>query len=258
VQLDEVNRTWYSGERAVSACTADSFLEPALVFILLTYRDAILGQPVLDIGVGGGRTTLYLSQLTSDYVGIDYSPPMVAHCHARFPGVRLEVCDARDLSRFDDGSFRLVLFSFNGIDAVDHEGRMQALAEIARVLQPGGIFAFSSHNRNCRPARRRPALEWTRNPFAFAASVARWLGQRRTHSRLAPLEAELPEYALVNDGSEDYSLIHYYLTKEEQRRQLEKAGLLLVEMFDSSAKPVSEQSDDSASPSIWYVARKAR
>ena len=34
------------------------------------------GMAMLDIGVGGGRTTPYLSQRASRYVGVDYSRAM--------------------------------------------------------------------------------------------------------------------------------------------------------------------------------------
>jgi ubiquinone/menaquinone biosynthesis C-methylase UbiE len=42
------------------------------------------------------------------------------------------------LSRFPAGWFDFVLFSYNGIDFVDHAGRLQVLKEIARVLASGG------------------------------------------------------------------------------------------------------------------------
>ena len=34
------------------------------------------GMDILDIGVGGGRTTPYLSHVASRYVGLDYSEEM--------------------------------------------------------------------------------------------------------------------------------------------------------------------------------------
>src|SRR5882724_7260234 len=63
------------------------------------------GSAVLDLGVGGGRTTGYLAGRASRYVGVDYATEMVKACRGRFPGVELMVADAADLSVVPDGSF---------------------------------------------------------------------------------------------------------------------------------------------------------
>ena len=104
---------------------------------------------ILDIGVGGGRTTEFLEDKASRYVGIDYSPTMVAACRRKFEKARnasFQLCDARDLSRFKDNEFDLVVFSFNGIDNLDPQGRNDALKEMRRVLKSGGYLLFSSHS----------------------------------------------------------------------------------------------------------------
>ena len=102
---------------------------------------------VLDIGVGGGRTTPYLSAIARRYVGVDYSQAMVEACHEGWPELDFRNCDATDLSEFSDTTFDVVVFSFNGIDNIgDDSGRARCFAEIARVLKPDGVFIFSSHN----------------------------------------------------------------------------------------------------------------
>jgi hypothetical protein len=40
----------------------------------------------------------------------------------------------------------MIWFSYNGIDLGDHAFRMNLLAEVLRLLEPGGHFFFSSHN----------------------------------------------------------------------------------------------------------------
>ena len=42
-------------------------------------------RPILDIGVGAGRTTQLLRAISRDYVGIDDSPAMVEMCRAAHP-----------------------------------------------------------------------------------------------------------------------------------------------------------------------------
>src|SRR5579862_4842734 len=105
------------------------------------------GMAILDVGVGGGRTTPYLSQKASRYVGVDYSEEMVRVCRAKFPRLEFLVADASDLSGFSDASFDAIVFAFNGLDYVlPAEKRNQCLRECERVLRVGGVLIFSSHN----------------------------------------------------------------------------------------------------------------
>jgi SAM-dependent methyltransferase len=50
-----------------------------------------------------------------------------------------------------DNSYGFVLFSHNGIDHLELPERERALVEMKRVLRPGGLMAFSSHNTNFLP-----------------------------------------------------------------------------------------------------------
>jgi ubiquinone/menaquinone biosynthesis C-methylase UbiE len=117
------------------------------------------GMAILDLGVGGGRTAYPLSQIASNYVGIDYSEEMIRVCKRKFPHLQFEVTDAADLSRFADASFDSVVFSYNGLDnLVPDEKRQQCLRECYRVLRKGGVFIFSSHN----PRSLFVGLQWDR------------------------------------------------------------------------------------------------
>src|SRR5437016_793364 len=60
------------------------------------------GMAILDVGVGGGRTTPYLASLASHYVGIDYAEEMVQVCRKKFPSLTFKVLDAGDMSCFAD------------------------------------------------------------------------------------------------------------------------------------------------------------
>ena len=105
------------------------------------------GWKILDLGVGAGRTTSYLSDRAERYVGIDFSPEMVEYCTKKFRHLEFYVADASDLSAFSDSSFDCVVFSYNGIDCLyPHERRSACISECARVLASGGMFIFSSHN----------------------------------------------------------------------------------------------------------------
>jgi SAM-dependent methyltransferase len=254
--MDAVNQRWYARPQSVAAFAGDDRLEPALVRLFLDHHHRLAGRPMLDIGVGAGRTTRYLHPLSPHYVGLDYSPAMVAHAARRFPAARIELGDGRDLSRFGPGRFHFVLFSYCGIGALAHDGRLALLREVRRVLHPDGRFAFSAHHRDCAWARRRPTLARSRNPFTQLAQAARWMAQQRNHRRLRPLERETPEYALVNDMAEEYALLHYYISEPAQRAQLEAEGLAVETVLDSDGAPVAPGRAPAASPWLWYVVRR--
>jgi ubiquinone/menaquinone biosynthesis C-methylase UbiE len=107
-------------------------------------------KKLLDIGVGGGRTSAALVEISPDYSAIDYSIKMVEATRRRFSLESIWCCDARDMTLFADGAFDFALFSMNGIDYLGHDDRFRVLREVMRVLGGGGIFVFSSHNRDLR------------------------------------------------------------------------------------------------------------
>jgi SAM-dependent methyltransferase len=73
--------------------------------------------------------------------------------------IQFEIGDACEL-KYENESFDHVWFSFNGLDFIyPSTRRIQALKEAYRVLRPGGLFIYSSHNSLCiltlRPSRWR-------------------------------------------------------------------------------------------------------
>jgi SAM-dependent methyltransferase len=128
----------------------DSYTKRDGLFISETYvfeKYFLHGSAVLDLGVGTGRTTPYLSSRASRYVGVDFSEGMVDVFRRKFPFLEIYCDDASDLKRFEDESFDVVVFSFNGIDNFEtDEDRRRCFLQVKRVLRPGGRFIFSSHN----------------------------------------------------------------------------------------------------------------
>jgi len=157
----------YSAPEVVAHFAGLSYLTSCERLLFETYLKP--GTAILDLGVGGGRTTSYLSQLASYYVGVDYSEQMIGVCRNKFPQVQFEVADAADLSRFENGSFDAVVFAFNGLDYLAPERRHQeCLQECHRLLKPGGVFIFSSHN----PRAVFLAWEWDRERLRRLAAKA--------------------------------------------------------------------------------------
>jgi SAM-dependent methyltransferase len=189
-------------------------------------------QPLLDLGVGGGRTTRLLLPLTTDYVGLDYTIQMVRICRRKFPGVRIEHGDARDLSRFGDRSFQTVVFSFNGLDLVHDEGRDRILREAYRVLRPGGTFYFSTINRDGPdfrgPRRAERTFVPTLNPLKLAVRAARWTVGRvrgRVHlARYSRFEEHREGHSILLHQAYDFGMLVYATSLAELRAQLHRTG----------------------------------
>lgn len=260
MQMDE-NRRLYE-KRAMGARYArQSALQPAEAAILGRYRGELSGGRILDLGVGGGRTTPFLIELGADYVGVDYSPAMVDLCRQRFPGARFELRDARDLSCFADRSFDFVLFSYNGIDAVGHQDRLKILSEVRRVLKEGALFVLSSHNRNFpipRPwALRHLAINPLAHPIGFLRRAAAYPVGIANYLRNARRSEVRDEYCVLVDSAYRYSLVHYHITLAAQVRQLERLGFCDIHAVGVDGRSLAlDASDAVPDPWIQYVCRR--
>ena len=143
--MNDQNLSAYSSPHAIEVYSRSNTLTACESYLFDRYIG--LGQAVLDLGVGGGRTTAHLAASASSYVGLDYSQAMVDVCREKFPTLQFVCDDASDLQRFASNSFDVVVFSFNGIDTIRTDSaRTRCFTEAARVLSASGYFIFSSHN----------------------------------------------------------------------------------------------------------------
>jgi SAM-dependent methyltransferase len=169
-------QTYDAPEVAAHYATLD-YLTPCERVLFETYIPK--GSAVLDIGVGGGRTTPYLVNRASRYVAVDYAPAMVKACEAKFPGLEFIVADAANLSVFPDASFDVVVFAFNGIDYVlPEQSRRSCFGHVHRVLKANGVFIFSSHNVRAvliRPRWNRKRLQRIARRFSGDSKILYWL-----------------------------------------------------------------------------------
>jgi SAM-dependent methyltransferase len=252
---DEVNRAVYHSP-GVHRYYLSKLLTPPETACLLKYQPYISGRDVLDIGVGAGRTTRYLAPLARRYEAVDYSPVMVGYVKQVMPEISVRQTDFRDLSVFQSPSFDFVFATDNVIDALSHEDRLRALREASRILRPGGILAFSSHNIRYKKAFSGPQLAWSSNPVGLAANCAKYAISWWNHLRVARLRRTTPEYALLNDPGHFYACLHYYAARSKVNSQLGYAGMRLLDTFDVDGQVVSEAEDDSKTPSLLYVAER--
>lgn len=97
------------------------------------------GMKVLDVATGPGYGAARAAQRGASAVGVDVATQMVALATKLHPGAEFRQADAERLP-FPDRSFDAVVGNF----VVLHLGRPeQGVAELARVLIPGGHLALS-------------------------------------------------------------------------------------------------------------------
>jgi SAM-dependent methyltransferase len=249
----ERNKTIYERRSIVSQYTTATELTSTEERLLTRYRANIVGGRVLDLGVGAGRTTPYLTDLATSYVGVDFSTAMVAACRQRYPRLEFRQGDALDLSVFPEDHFDFVLFSFNGIDYVGHDDRVRVLKQVARVLRPSGVFVFSSHNLIAVPHATflretlRVGLSW--NPVNSAKAIVRVGLGLFNYARNAPAQQRKADHAILIDPAHGFVLRTYYITADAQRRQLVAAGFL--PLID-----VEPGTDEAVPYYLYYAARK--
>lgn len=129
------------------------------------------GARVLDLGAGIGRHTLALAQMGFDVVAFDAAPESLAAIRqaATAADLSVEVVQGlmTDLS-FPAASFDHVL-SWNVIYHGDEAVVTRSIAEIARVLKPGGSFLGTMLSARRVPIERSkaPGREISRNTWVF-------------------------------------------------------------------------------------------
>lgn len=239
-----VNQRIYESDDLVRIYAQHDHLQNPEQTILGLLRSQLSRMKMLDIGVGGGRTTYHFAHLVKEYVGIDYSEKMIKVCRERFrthlnKSIRIELCDVRSMTIFENAYFDFVLFSFNGIDHISYEDRLKAFHEIRRVCSKDGYFCFSTHN-----------LLWLRgirlskNPMKMTLRRLRHLFlKRRMKNNLFAL-IPIREY----NGLE---MMNYFIKPSVQVRQLSDLGFKNIRVFSLDGREIMDRSELDALSDGW-------
>jgi SAM-dependent methyltransferase len=208
------------------------------------------GGPILDVGCGTGRLMLPLLRAGHVVVGLDRAPAMLARTAARLArlaprGRRRALLLRADLRRLPVARrFQFAIAAFHTIQhlATDAELR-RFFAGVARVLRPGGWFAFDTFAPNARFLRRAAGggRRWARARFRHPAT-----GRRTEYSESYRLEGRLLtttfHYRTIAQrgggdqrgggarraGERRVGLIHRLVEPREVGRLLAGTGLTLI------------------------------
>lgn len=223
-----------------------------------------LAGDVLDLGVGAGRTTGLLAAGARTYVGVDIAPGMIQAARRRHPGVCLLLGDASDLRDHADDSYDLVLFSHNGLDALDIAGRSAALREMARVLRPGGRVVFSSLNRDGVSYDERPWRPRSLRPRALALEAA--VAARHPGRVLRSVAHHRFTRGAVDDGPDwsrrplrehEFRFLLLFATVPVTVALARGCGLVVEHAWDERAVPVDPAMAGETADWVHYVCRPA-
>ncbi len=199
------------------------------VELLRRLRPELKDMRMLDIGVGGGRTSIYFANAVKAYSAFDHAALMVATAHAYLDdqlGIdSIFKGDARGMDFADDGAYDLILFCGDGIDEAPEEDRVRIFEEVQRVGREGALFFFSSRNLQSLTLRKAfGALDFLRRLRRRALMGF----ANRNFKRLRHQSS-----AVLFDASGGYRLPAYYVMPREQVRALKQIGFHDVRVFSS-------------------------
>ena len=254
ISLNIINKTTYSRADVVKYYQNTERLLKAEEVLFEKLSPIIKNSKILDIGIGGGRTTKYLLPISRDYTGVDYVPQFAEETAKKYPDAKILCSDATNLKEFADETFDFVLFSYNGLDSISNEQRLMVINEVFRVLKKGGIFMFSSHNRDYQDFNKLPWQRKIEYDTKFLKFFLYCLYHLPKHYKMKKHEIYTDDYAVVNDGDHRYSLLLYYISIDKQAKQLTEFGFSDIEAFDMKGNLVKT---DTTSHWIYYLARKS-
>lgn len=184
------------------------------------------GDRVLDVGCGTGRLACWIAECVGPngiVAGIDPLAQRIAIARDRNRDIHFEVGSAEDLSCFPDKSFDVV-----SLNAVFHwiEDKPKALAEICRVLRPGGRLGVTTTPKELRLAGTLSvvcASVLTQAPYAEAIQPA---GLEVLDRHVTTTEA------LTLLAEQQFELVELHVVR---RTQVLRSGRDVVDFAESSS-----------------------
>ena len=169
---------------------------------------------ILDLGAGEGQIARLLSEQGSKVIGVDPTWAQMAEADARAGGPAYSLAEAASLPFVED-SFDAVVacLVFEHIDPLE-----PAIDEVARVLRPGGRFAFFLNH----PLLQTPGSGWIDDHFAEPPDQYWRIGEY------------LVETSLVEEVRKDVFIPFVHRPLHRYINALAERGLLIREFHEPS------------------------
>ena len=198
---------------------------------MLRLAGDVKGIRALDVGCGEGRFCRMLAEREASTTGLDPTPPLIAHARGLHPeGEYLE--GVAESLPFPDDSFELVVSYLTLIDIADFR---LAIAEMARVLRPGGRLLVA----NLQSFATTRAIAWYRNEQGEKLHVAveEYFEERAVRAewgRISILNWHRPMQAYM----EAFLSSGFVLRAFEEPQPTEEAVILHPSMRDEQKVPI--------------------
>ena len=205
----------------------------------LAAEDLAGARRVLDIGCGEGQIArLAVRGGATTVVGVDPTWAQVAEARARGGGPMYARAEAAHLP-FGDAAFDAVVacLVFEHIEAVDH-----ALAEVGRVLEPGGRFLFFLNH----PLLQTPGSGWIDDQI---------LEPPEQYWRIGPY---LDESVMIEEVAKNVFLPYVHRPLSRYVNALAASGLVIRKMLEPPPPPgflaaAQEYTDAASIPRLLYL-----
>ncbi len=130
-------------------CSSDEWADACKKWIIPgAVANVDLGDDVLEIGPGPGRTTDFIREMVPRLTAVEIDRSLAAELSERLAGTNVEVVNADATSLpfpADRFSAALSFTMLHHVPSVEEQDRL--FAEAARVLRPGSVFAgVDSHD----------------------------------------------------------------------------------------------------------------
>jgi SAM-dependent methyltransferase len=124
-------------------CSSDEWADAVKRWIIPGALEGVeLGDRVLEVGPGPGRTTEVLRHLTPQLIAAEIDPDLARALAARLAGSGVAVVQGDGTALPFGGGYFTAALSFTMLHHVPSLGEQDALlAEVARVLRVGGVLA---------------------------------------------------------------------------------------------------------------------